>query len=153
MKLVLNVTAGPHQGKEFTFDRHDTFLVDDLRAYGPELARAGARDTPIPMIALQAIRDSAPPGKAERDAYFRADDLRADVGPVLEEVRKRHPASPIGASAYLYFAWQAERHPAEALGYAKACKQPLRVGLFPGKIQVMVAVDWATEKAKAKDGK
>src|SRR5262245_993076 len=27
MKLILNVTAGPHQGKEFTFDRHDTFLV------------------------------------------------------------------------------------------------------------------------------
>ena len=27
MKVVLSVTAGPHAGKEFAFDRHDTFLV------------------------------------------------------------------------------------------------------------------------------
>ena len=27
MKVVLSITAGPHAGKEFTFDRHDTFLV------------------------------------------------------------------------------------------------------------------------------
>ena len=27
MKLVLHVTAGPHRGREFTFGRHDTFLV------------------------------------------------------------------------------------------------------------------------------
>lgn len=27
MKLILSVTEGPHQGKEFTFDGHDTFLV------------------------------------------------------------------------------------------------------------------------------
>src|SRR5262245_56240621 len=27
MKVILSVTAGPHQGKEFTFDGHDTFLV------------------------------------------------------------------------------------------------------------------------------
>jgi serine/threonine-protein kinase len=27
MKLILSVTAGPHQGKEFTFEGHDTFLV------------------------------------------------------------------------------------------------------------------------------
>lgn len=27
MKVALTITAGPHAGKEFTFDRHDTFLV------------------------------------------------------------------------------------------------------------------------------
>src|SRR4051794_22856964 len=27
MKLILSVTEGPHQGKEFAFDGHDTFLV------------------------------------------------------------------------------------------------------------------------------
>jgi eukaryotic-like serine/threonine-protein kinase len=27
MRIVLTVTAGPHKGHEFTFDRHDTFLV------------------------------------------------------------------------------------------------------------------------------
>ncbi len=27
MKLILRVTDGPHRGKEFTFEGHDTFLV------------------------------------------------------------------------------------------------------------------------------
>ncbi len=27
MNLILTITAGPHAGKEFAFDRHDTFLV------------------------------------------------------------------------------------------------------------------------------
>src|SRR5208282_2667762 len=27
MRIILTVTAGPHKGQEFTFDRHDTFLV------------------------------------------------------------------------------------------------------------------------------
>src|SRR5947207_2795887 len=27
MRIVLTVTAGPHKGLEFSFDRHDTFLV------------------------------------------------------------------------------------------------------------------------------
>jgi serine/threonine-protein kinase len=27
MKVILRVSAGPHQGKEFVFDRHDTFVV------------------------------------------------------------------------------------------------------------------------------
>src|SRR5580765_7448334 len=27
MRITLNVIAGPHEGLEFTFDRHDTFLV------------------------------------------------------------------------------------------------------------------------------
>ena len=27
MQLILSITAGPHQGKKFVFDGHDTFLV------------------------------------------------------------------------------------------------------------------------------
>src|SRR5437763_7123321 len=27
MRIILNVVAGPHKGLEFSFDRHDTFLV------------------------------------------------------------------------------------------------------------------------------
>ena len=27
MNVTLTVTAGPHAGREFVFDRHDTFLV------------------------------------------------------------------------------------------------------------------------------
>ena len=27
MRIILTVIAGPHEGKEFTFDRSDTFLV------------------------------------------------------------------------------------------------------------------------------
>jgi eukaryotic-like serine/threonine-protein kinase len=31
MRIILTVTAGPHKGQEFTFDRHDTFLVGRSR--------------------------------------------------------------------------------------------------------------------------
>lgn len=31
MKILLSVTAGPHQGKEFTFEGHDTFLVGRVK--------------------------------------------------------------------------------------------------------------------------
>lgn len=31
MTVTLTVTAGPHAGKEFVFDRHDTFLVGRSR--------------------------------------------------------------------------------------------------------------------------
>jgi pSer/pThr/pTyr-binding forkhead associated (FHA) protein len=27
MRVTLSITAGPHTGREFAFDRHDTFLV------------------------------------------------------------------------------------------------------------------------------
>src|SRR5947207_14257995 len=32
MRIILNVVAGPHKGLEFTFDRHDTFLVGRSRS-------------------------------------------------------------------------------------------------------------------------
>jgi len=31
MRVTLNVIAGPHTGTEFSFDRHDTFLVGRSR--------------------------------------------------------------------------------------------------------------------------
>ena len=31
MKIILSVTDGPHKGKEFTFDGHDTFLVGRVK--------------------------------------------------------------------------------------------------------------------------
>src|SRR3954453_714719 len=31
MRITLKVTAGPHTGQEFSFDRHDTFLVGRSR--------------------------------------------------------------------------------------------------------------------------
>lgn len=31
MRIILTVTAGPHKGQQFTFDRHDTFLVGRSR--------------------------------------------------------------------------------------------------------------------------
>jgi hypothetical protein len=125
--------------------------AEGLVAFGRQAARLGAWDAALPMLLLQAHHDLAPPVGAKRDAYFRRAEVWADLGPVLEEIRKRHPKSPRGASMYLYFAWQCDENPAKALTYVRAQTVPLIVGYFSSPIHVDAALDWAKAKAESKD--
>ena len=123
--------------------------ADEVRAFARAAAGVGGWDQGLPLLLLQACRDLAPAGRQDRAAYFEA--AWEEVGPALEEIRKRYPDSPLGASAYLYFAWQGERNPAEALTYARAQKVPLSVDLFRSRVQVEAALDWAAAKVDCKD--
>lgn len=140
------------------FDRKMNYLhpkwhgsANDLLAFGRAAAKLGQWDTALPLYLLQAHRQAAPPGGREQEDYFRNADVWTEVGPVLEEIRKRHPNSPLGASAYLYYAWQCERNAAEALQYVRAQTVPLSVGLFPSNVLVAAAEAWAEGKARSKD--
>jgi hypothetical protein len=125
--------------------------ADELIAFGRQTTVLGAWDTSLPLGLLRAYKDLAPPFGAKRDTYFGRPQVWADVGPVLEQLRKRHPKSPSAASMYLYFAWQCNRNAAEALEYVRAQTLPLRVGYFSSPVHVDVAWDWAKAKAESKD--
>jgi hypothetical protein len=113
------------------------------------MVRLDGWDQGLPMLALQSWQEVAPADRQDRAAYFAA--AWDEIGPVLEEVRKRYPTSPLGASAYLYFAWQGERNPAEALAYVRAQKVTLPAALFRSRIQLDAAEGWAEAKAAGKD--
>jgi hypothetical protein len=140
------------------FDRKFEYLLpkwlgseDELIAFGRQAAAVGAWDTSLPLMLLRTYKDVAPLSGLKRDLYFGRPQTWADIGPVLEELRKRHPKSPYAASMYLYFAWQCDRNAAEALEFVRAQTLPLRIGLFPGPLHVDMARDWAKGKAESKD--
>ena len=58
MKLVLSVTAGPHAGKEFTFDRHDTFLVGRVADAHFRLSTT-TRTSPAGILSWRSIHPAA----------------------------------------------------------------------------------------------
>jgi hypothetical protein len=141
------------------FDRKFEYLLpkwlgseDELIAFGRQAARAGAWDTSLPLVLLRAYKDLAPVSSGlKREHYFGRPQVWADIGPVLEELRTRHPKSPSAASVYLYFAWQCDRNAAEALEFVRAQTLPLRLVLFPGPVHVDMARDWAKAKGDGKD--
>jgi hypothetical protein len=144
------------QARNKVFERKLEYLhpkwhgsAEELQAFLKEIAALEAWDTDLPLLVLQGVIASSPQGKAARRDHFA--DSWADVGPLLEGMRKRHPKSPAGASAYLYFAWQAERNAAEAWEYVKAQELPLRLGFFGDPLRIEAARSWAEGQAGNKD--
>jgi hypothetical protein len=70
------------------------------------------------------------------------------VLPVLEEIRKRHPGSPLGASVYLYHASLYARNGAQAHQYVQAQTLPLALGNFKNAEAIDAARKWAEAAAK-----
>ena len=125
--------------------------AEDRVTFGQQVAKLGHWDTALPYCLLLAHREAAPAAGRARTSYFQSPEVWEDVGPVLEEIRKRQPNSPLGASLYLFYAWQCERNASEALKYVEAQKVPLSLGLFAGILEIDSAKTWAEGKAGTKD--
>jgi hypothetical protein len=125
----------------------------DMLEFGRQILKAGQWDYAHPMIALTVYFDLI--GSRRAPAYFRQHpDIWKQVETIIEEIRKRYPMSPIGASTYLFVAWLSERNAKQASEYVKASRESganLPIGMFKTPVRLRQALDWLKESLEKGD--
>lgn len=119
----------------------------EMLEFGRQILKAGRWDYAHPLVALTVYFDLI--GARRAPAYFRQrTDIWKEVESIIEEVRKRYPKSPTGASTYLFVAWRSERNAKQASEYVKAAQDSgadLPIGLFKSPLRLHQALDWLKE--------
>ena len=148
------VTADPTRTD--VFDRKMLYLqpkwhgsAEEALAFGRQAAELGLWDTAVPVLLLQA-HEGAAAASGEGVKYYERPEVWKEVGPVLEEIRKRHPKSPLGASVYLYHARLYDRNGAEAHAYVRAQALTLPLTPFKNALAQTGARVWAETAAEKK---
>lgn len=125
----------------------------DMLEFGRQIVKAGQWDYAHPIVALTAYCEEA---KLRRPPeYFRKRvDMWKEVESIIEEIHKRYPNSPTGATTYLYVASLSGRNAKQASEYVKAARESganLPVGMFGTPIRLQGALDWLDESLEKKD--
>jgi GNAT superfamily N-acetyltransferase len=113
---------------------------EELLAFARQVAKAGRWDVAFPMLLIQAHNDLAKTSGDFRRYLLRNWD---EIEGVLEQLRKHHPTSPLGASHYLYFASTVNRGGDKANAYVLSAKGKLPRGEFRDMPALEKAIEWA----------
>lgn len=127
---------------------------EEALEFADQILKAGLWETGHPIMAL-GIQEEFAVRVGRLSIHFQQNPKAwKAVEPVMAEMRKRYPKSPLGASLYLFYAWLSDRNVAEAAAYvrdAEATGAELALGRFRSPDMLADAKKWLSEKPK--DGK
>ncbi|WP_435017174.1 protein kinase domain-containing protein [Tundrisphaera sp. TA3] len=133
MKVVLRVTAGPHTGRDYTFDRHDTFVV----------GRSSQAQFPVPEDGFLSrhhfLIEFNPPACLLRD--LGSTNGTKVNGHLVDSIRLRDGDSiEAGESAFILLVeettWEGGGPKIRCLGCGKPAPPGMAVNALPGEDQI-----------------